>query len=195
MSRAWKPLPTHLPGWHQAERSEPIPESWWKKRSKGKHKSRSSVSRGRLSRKSKPIHSPFAPHTTPILKKVLHVEGQGVSAYCLFKREHGHWKCLAAGGPFEWFTRVHDMATIGDWLKRQHYEFHWIAFTPDTAYNCPAGPAQGAGAETCPAAPPSSVIPPTHAGPDGSVSGGLAQNGLTSPRCLIARGVPGPLTP
>ena len=190
MSRQWKALPTHLPGWNKSDRSDPIPKSWWKKRAKRKNRSRHSNPRGKLSRKSKPQSTPFAARASRELKKVLHIQRPGVSAFCLFKRENNHWRCLVAPTPFDWFLRVHDMDLIGSWLRRQHYEFHWIPFTPDTAYNSLAGQAQGAVPEIRPAAPPSSVIPPTHAGPDGSVSGGLEQNGLISPRCLIAGGCP-----
>ena len=192
MSRAWKPLPTHLPGWNRYS----IPD-YTRAQKPPKRKNRTANKKRGFWRKPKPVQRtvtkvPFPSNHTSTLTKILRVWGPKGGVDCLWKRERGHWRCISATEPLAWFTRVNCPDTIADWLHRQKLQYRWLSLSMQgSAPNPPAG-------LTCPSGhpetgKPTSPLSQSAARPcdEQSTCGpALAQNGLANPRCLIRPGCP-----
>lgn len=145
MSRKWKPLPTHLPGWGQYREAYLAPDEIPLYRN---HKKK------RFNRKHKP-HKPypkpdkvltrvaFNASASNDLRKILRISGNDLNCDCLFLRHSGKWKCVESPPELDWFPRV-EVGIIKIWLERNHYEFHWLSVPkPQDAalIKCPAGEA------------------------------------------------------
>lgn len=121
MSRQWKSLPTHLPGWHLADRS-----SGMSRRARKRFKKR----RKFLSRISKPTYSfprPSGPRPSPKPKPskpitlFLRVEMPSGPAFSAWRRTAGRWRCTNADPAVEWFLRVLHVQCVEDWVRLHHF--------------------------------------------------------------------------
>lgn len=196
MSRAWKPLPTHLPGWNAYQPEYPKKKETRKqKRLRFRAKKRSRFS----ARKSFPRADTQPQHPLPDLARTMIAELPTGNAQAKWWRKHGTWKCVAAESPIDWFTRLRHPEQAYQWLMSHHIPFHWIPI--QKGGTAPETPPQNRPAEAytpSKASAPSGdnttapVTGSTYAGPVGSISAVLEQNDVTSPRCLIDRLEPEP---
>lgn len=206
MSRKWKPLPTHLPGWglYREQWQPPRPEfNSFVQAKKRARKRRNIQKRNSWARRQHgEQRSKNRTHPTPVRRpdteQLLWVNASnGTPPFCagaVFQRRSGVWRCTEAAPIIEWMTRVQNPPVILNWLKAKEFSYEWVKPMPETRKEPPSGstPRQ---AEQAPARQPISTSPPHSEASIAQVSGGLEQNGLTSPRCLIAGGVPGNTVP
>ena len=193
MSRQWKSLPTHLPGWHLADRS-----SGMSRRARKRFKKR----RKFLSRISKPTYSfprPSGPRPSPKPKPskpitlFLRVEMPSGPAFSAWRRTAGRWRCTNADPAVEWFLRVLHVQCVEDWVRLHHFSYKWLKTIP------------GITANPMPEAVPAEAYPPLQASAPqgdntgtpspiaprcGAVPAGLERTGLIMPCRLIVEGSP-----
>jgi hypothetical protein len=138
MSRAWKPLPTHLPGWNG--RGRPAEDKFHTRRElKRRKKSLKFKSKGGVRYAPKPAlprtkpSTPFRHTSTcPDQERILYVQDPNTTAYFMsrWRRTRGSWRCLLSDPPFGWFCGVLHPQTAYDYLLRHHFSFHWSKSYP-----------------------------------------------------------------
>jgi len=146
-------------------------------------------------------HSRLSPATQSkrTIEKLLRVETTPPS-YARWKRTKGQWACIQAEPELEWMLRIRHPAAVAKWLRTQKLSFTWLP----SHHACTATIRQ---AEDNPA---DSYTPNQASDPQGvntvaslnnatrpgervdntTVRGGLEQNGIANPRCLMRGGVP-----
>lgn len=187
MSRAWKQLPTHLPGWdtynaHYASLTPTRKNPFKRKRL-----------RHQRSRRAYPKPNPESVSLTDFrprhAEKLLLVESPKLTARSLWRRTGGHWECVCADPAIEWMKRVRHPHVVKEWLSRNHYPFRWL--TPSMKTDCATKSHQQS--EECPAeaytgfcpsvSPENNTAPSLNSTatatvrPDVPVGGGLERNG------------------
>lgn len=189
MGRNWKSNPAHLPGWNQYERDvldAPVtpPKSKAKRRATFRNHHGPKPKRSDRVKKSQPRR-----RTGIIVRKLL-VETPVKTLYSTWKRVAGRWHCTRADSEIDWFTRAAHPHVVESWIRTQKFTRKWLPDSlPATATNKPDG--RRPSSRTGGSAVPSSSQSDTHGSPALRSCIGLAQNGLTSPRCLIPGSVPG----
>jgi hypothetical protein len=123
MSRQWKKLPTHLPGWNYniSERTDGIE----RKRKKKKFKSRSIRQKIHQSFRS-PKSNPSKPFSSSSVKEwILRISNDKVTLLSHWIRIQGSWRCIGADPQIEWFTRC-SAQTVNHWLFANHFSKQWL---------------------------------------------------------------------
>lgn len=148
MSRKWKPLPTHLPGWGW-EKSLHSTGNEISKRKRKRLKKKQKWLQYQKIRYFKSEHPEPKPAKKPTpktssLTKVLRIElpnpfvGDGI-LLSEWHRTHGKWSCTKADATVDWFTRVRHPEVVLKWMKDHHYFYTWLnAKLAGTAVTPPA---------------------------------------------------------
>jgi hypothetical protein len=131
MSRKWKSLPTHLPGW---EGYRTRFDASKRKLKPNRHRPRRNRSRLRKHRPypAEPIPQPrkapgFTIPKTRITFKLLRIFSSIASHDSTWRCLRGHWHCVQADPPIEWFTRVNHPKVVEQWLRQNHFSWQWLA--------------------------------------------------------------------
>lgn len=148
----------------------------------------------------KPVEVAAKKSMLPVLEKVLVVTGPDFSARSTWRRVGSVWRCVQADESVEWMLRVrHPQAALG-WINAKRFSYRWEKSSK--------GSTDSTGKDRAgehPAVPPNGCAPQgdkkngaietkenkvATRGPTPGTTTLLAQNGLTMPRCLIAKGCP-----
>jgi len=171
MSRKWKPLPTHLPGWHQSGYS---PDLQPKQRNV------------RL-RKAKP-HRKFK-NPQPTKHLVLAITTREGIHHSNWSRLRGTWHCTRSQDPYHWFTSASPHA-VSHYLNQHSISYQWLSPHHQNAELSPIRSNHGSDVGN----PPASAVRSNDNKPNGPThddsfsarfSGPLERNGDESPVRLI----------
>jgi hypothetical protein len=121
VSRKWKPLPTHLPGWtryHGPVAKPPSRRAGNRKKRAFKHALKRRLRRLKTSFQIKACHKKAA-------TRYLHLPKLMASATFVRANNQKHWKCAHVSLPsLAWFARATTQA-IHAWLVHQRHPFYW----------------------------------------------------------------------
>lgn len=184
MSRKWKALPTHLPGW--GREYESFLDAHLYARSKRKSKSRKRLRfRGSRSRVSRCNESKPAKPSHPLLYKTLRIQLEtGVVGACFLRRD-SKWRCIKAAPAIAWFTRA-SIQSIENWIRLKKYPFQWVNPTTDAAASIIASDEHPSGYYCRNGAVDKQTQSVAHVRPDAPVSNGPEQNGVITSSLLNA---------
>lgn len=205
MSRNWKSLPTHLPGWYgyKPDVGEAFPEPKSRKLRLKIKASRRSFHEKRRKKKLKRLHHcPFPEPNIPTVKpskwtensvRILLITGPNFHAKSTWRCKNHRWTCIKTDPPLDWFKQVVNPEIINSWVFRNNYEKCWLKASPDGTVNTPSenrlacpNPAQNTSVPSGSNTTTSLNVSRTETlSPDASVSLRPAQTGLAIPCCLI----------
>ncbi len=120
MSRKWKPLPTHLPGWHR--NASPLYEA---------------KPKARNVRLRKPHRKFKNPKPTKHLVLAITLLANPSIHHSYWSRLRGTWHCTRSQYPFHWFTSASPKA-VSHYLNQHSISYQWLSPHLQTAELSPA---------------------------------------------------------
>ena len=124
MSRKWKPLPTHLPGWHRNDSAFNSFESKTAKAVRNFKLSRKKRQQEKQNRRRKRISNGNVP---PIKRLILAITNKdGSIHHSHWSKLGGTWHCLRSEEPYRWFS-VSCPVKVATYLHDESISFQWLS--------------------------------------------------------------------